>query len=519
VRHREISLAIDLAAAGIYFFLQGGYFGPGAWVLVLPLFSAALYFELRGALTAAGVLGGVQILTTLIQTRQPAALLFCGTAILVTTILSLLLGLLCRQVIASVRVLRKAQQEKDGARTRVENERLRAVYDLTATLMSTLSYQRVLDSALDISLAALNPESPDNRLVCAVLLFSNPETLEVGSARRFTPSDMRVVLAGRQGLIARAMDEDIPILKDTVRDDPELSRIVALMTCKQIYCFPLRSGFNAYGVLLYGHPEAGYFTPDRCELLEILGRQVLIAMQNARLYQDLVEERDRMIEVQEDARRKLARDLHDGPTQSVAAMATRINLARHMLNDDPPAAAEELGQIEALAQRTTKEIRHMLFTLRPLVLESQGLVAALNAMADKTRETYAQDVHVQVDEDVIRGMEMGKQTVIFFIAEEAVNNARKHAQAKHIAVTLRSLPEEIALLEILDDGVGFDVEQINRAYDKRGSLGMINLRDRAELINGLLNVQSHPGKGTRVQVYIPLSEVAADRLLHANHGK
>jgi signal transduction histidine kinase len=515
-RHREISLGIDLAAAAVYFFLQGGFSGPAAWIVFVPLFSAALYFEMRGALIA--VLAAVQAGVTVSQTRETKALLFAGGAILLTFGLAALFGFLSERVIADIRRMRSLQQDDEQRRLRVENERLRAVYSLTSTLMTTLNYQRVIDSALDISLAAMNPgpdQPPDDLLVCAVLLFSKEEILEVGSARRFTPADMRAVLAGREGIIARSIDEDKPLLTDSVKDDPELSRIAALLACGQVYCFPLRSGFSAYGVLLFGHPEPGYFAADRRELLDILGRQALIAIQNARLYQDLVEERDRMIEVQEEARKKLARDLHDGPTQSVAAMAMRVNLARRVLEKDPKAAGEELVRIEELARRTSKEIRHMLFTLRPLVLESQGLIAALRAIADKTKETYSQEVLIQVDETLLKDMEIGKQSVIFFITEEAVNNARKHAQAAHIWVTLRSLGQGIAQLEIVDDGVGFDVEAVNRAYDKRGSLGMINLRERTELINGLLNIQSAPGKGTSVQVYIPLTEESADRLHHS----
>jgi signal transduction histidine kinase len=517
-RHREISLGIDLAAAAVYFFLQGGFSGPAAWIVFVPLFSAALYFEMRGALIAAAVLAAVQAGVTVSQTRETKALLFAGGAILLTFGLAALFGFLSERVIADIRRMRSLQQDDEQRRLRVENERLRAVYSLTSTLMTTLNYQRVIDSALDISLAAMNPgpdQPPDDLLVCAVLLFSKEEILEVGSARRFTPADMRAVLAGREGIIARSIEEDKPLLTDSVRDDPELSRIAALLACGQVYCFPLRSGFSAYGVLLFGHPEPGYFAADRRELLDILGRQALIAIQNARLYQDLVEERDRMIEVQEEARKKLARDLHDGPTQSVAAMAMRVNLARRVLEKDPKAAGEELVRIEELARRTSKEIRHMLFTLRPLVLESQGLIAALRAIADKTKETYSQEVLIQVDENLLKDMEIGKQSVIFFITEEAVNNARKHAQAAHIWVTLRSLGQGIAQLEIVDDGVGFDVEAVNRAYDKRGSLGMINLRERTELINGLLNIQSAPGKGTSVQVYIPLTEESADRLHHS----
>jgi signal transduction histidine kinase len=210
----------------------------------------------------------------------------------------------------------------------------------------------------------------------------------------------------------------------------------------------------------------------------------------------------------------LARDLHDGPTQSVAAIAMRINYTRRLVEKDQKGASEELVKIEDLARRTTKEIRHMLFTLRPLVLESQGLVAALRAMAEKMKETFDQNVLVEADESVIEQLEIGKQTVIFYICEEAANNARKHAQAAHIWVRLQLVSEEkeLAVLEIQDDGVGFDVESVNKSYERRGSLGMVNLQERSELVSGLLHIESKPGQGTRVQVFIPLTEEAADRL-------
>jgi signal transduction histidine kinase len=195
-------------------------------------------------------------------------------------------------------------------------------------------------------------------------------------------------------------------------------------------------------------------------------------------------------------------------------MAMRINLARRILTKDAKSAGEELSRVEELAHRTTKEIRHMLFTLRPLILESQGLDAALQAMADKMQETYAQDVSVDIDERIASEMELGKQGVVFYIVEEAVNNARKHASARNIWVRLKPFERNMALLEIEDNGLGFDVEAVNAAYDRRGSLGMINLRERAELVNGLLNVNSVLGQGTTVQVYIPFTEETAERLQH-----
>jgi signal transduction histidine kinase len=136
-------------------------------------------------------------------------------------------------------------------------------------------------------------------------------------------------------------------------------------------------------------------------------------------------------------------------------------------------------------------------------------------MAEKMRETFSQNVIINIDEKIVDDLEIGKQGVIFYIIEEAVNNARKHANAPDIWVRLRPYEKGIALLEIEDDGLGFNMAEVNQSYDKRGSLGMVNLRERSELVNGLLNIESAPGKGTLVQVYIPLTEEAADSLHHA----
>jgi signal transduction histidine kinase len=517
--HREIGLGVDIVIATAYFGLTGGYTNPAFWIVFLPLITSALYFELTGALISAIFMTVVQLGVTVSQTLSPIPLIILGVFFLFTFLIAGVFGFISVQLVKTIRRNRQTQQEIQQKKLGMENERLRAIYSLTSTLLATLNYQRVLESVLDLSLSAINTEAEaaaDDRLVCAVLLFSKNESLEVGSARRLTTADMRVVLHGQTGAVAQAIEQDKSILLNDVSNDPELTRFIAFQRCAEIYCFPLRSGFSAYGVLLFGHPQPGFFTRERREVLDILGSQAVIAIQNARLYQDVVDERERMIDAQEEARKKLARDLHDGPTQSVAAIAMRVNMAQLILMKDPKAAGEELARIEELARRTTKEIRHMLFTLRPLVLESQGLVAALRSMAVKIRETYSQNVIISVEENILTNFEVGKQGVVFFIVEEAVTNARKHAQAEHIWVNLRSFEKEMALLEVQDDGVGFDVAAVNRSYDQRGSLGMVNLRERTELVNGVMNIQSSLGKGTRVQVYIPLTEEAADRLHHAS---
>jgi signal transduction histidine kinase len=323
---------------------------------------------------------------------------------------------------------------------------------------------------------------------------------------------MRVTLPGAEGLIGRTIYEGEARFTHYVTSDPELARFISLRQCLSAYCIPLRTGLETYGVLLYAHPEENFLTPDRREILDILGKQAVVAIQNASLYRDLETEKERMMEIQEEARKKLARDLHDGPTQSVAALAMRVNYARRLISQNVDAAVAELVKIEELARGTTKEIRHMLFTLRPLVLESQGLIAALESMVDKMRETYDQNVTIEADPEIIPQLEMGKQGVIFYIAEEAVNNARKHAQAKHIWVRLKTSDEERVLLEIEDDGVGFNVDLLSKDYESRGSLGMVNLQERTEMVNGALQIESAEGQGTKITVIIPISEEAAERL-------
>jgi signal transduction histidine kinase len=189
----------------------------------------------------------------------------------------------------------------------------------------------------------------------------------------------------------------------------------------------------------------------------------------------------------------------------------RANFVRRLLERDPKSAGEELFKMEDLARKTTKEIRHMLFTLRPLILESQGLTAALRQLAEKMHETHGQNVIVEAEPGVDDRLEMNHQGVLFYIIEEAVNNARKHAQAEHIWVRLKS-NSDVLVVEVQDDGVGFNVGAVDSNYSRRGSLGMVNMRERAEMINGLIKIDSAESRGTRIFVYIPLTELARERI-------
>jgi signal transduction histidine kinase len=393
-----------------------------------------------------------------------------------------------------------------------ELERLQIVFRLSSALNSTLDYEHVLELALDLANSSLaDPQAQSSNIKSAVLLYDG-EAFRVAAARGFSQADMRAALPGDDGLLSEAFRSAGTSVGHSPSMDPELKFLAGLHMSRVAVCIPLSIGYEVYGVLLFGHRQTDFFNTERIKLLEIVAQQVMISLQNARLYRDLVQEQERIMSIQEEANKKLARDLHDGPTQSIAAIAMRVNFARRLMERDTKATAEELFKIEELARRTTKEIRQMLFTLRPLVLESQGLIPALEQLAEKFNDGYQQNVCVDIDGN-IEELELNKKTVIFYIAEEAIGNACKHARAKHIWVRLRRKEnDDLIAVEIVDDGIGFNLSSINESYEQSGSLGLINLRERADLVSGLLKINSTPGQGTTIHLTVPTSTEAADNL-------
>jgi signal transduction histidine kinase len=441
--------------------------------------------------------------------------------ILLTT--SLLVGLVGEATRRGA--IRRTHLERDAEEKRVRHirEQSRAIYKMASFVAGNLNFEKVLDAALDMASAGVaDTGNAATQMVSAVLLFQDhlgagrekDKRLYVATARRFTQADHRTVVRGKAGILAEAIEDgDVKFRSDPYRD-PELSQFVAIAGCRSVMAVPLDAGLDRYGVIVFAHPRPDFFDRDHIELLEAVCKHTVIAVQNSKLSRRLMEEKERLVEVEEEARKKLARDLHDGPTQSVAALAMRANYTRRLLERDPKTASEELYKMEDLARRTTKEIRQMLFTLRPLVLESQGLSAALQSLADKMRETYELNVIVEAQPNAAEKLDSHAQGVLFYIAEEAVGNARKHAAARHVWVRLKLRNVEIFTLEIEDDGVGFNLGAVDSNYDKRGSLGMVNMRERTELVNGQLRIESAEGKGTKITVLVPLTENAKEKLLN-----
>ena len=182
--------------------------------------------------------------------------------------------------------------------------------------------------------------------------------------------------------------------------------------------------------------------------------------------------------------------------------ALQLDYIAKLIDQDPAEAKAELARARATAQQTVKEIRTALFTLRPLSLESEGLSVALEQLGQRLREV--DNVPIQVVPGEF-GTDLDQQVAatVFAIIEEAINNARKHGKGSPIQVSLQR--QENSLVAIVQDqGPGFDLEQVEKSYDKRTSLGLQNMRDRSKLIDSNLTILSAPGHGTRITLVVPL---------------
>lgn len=501
---RPLTLGGDMLLALLFFWVSNASPLIMIGASLFPIIIASLrYGRVVGLLTTALIGLSAIGLTALIQTNgQWFASLLTGLLFLFLTSLLTSLVSALKDYDSKPRPLTLDESVIEADRLRAARERARAIYEMANTLGATLNYGKVLDAAMDVGLLGLREISSENRLISAVLLFRGKE-LHVATARGFTRQDEKVVLPGRRGVLGLSLKQSEPVFAADSHHDPELQYFSALAEARSLLAIPLRAGFDNYGVLLFGSLEPNAFSDEHVELLNAIGTQATIALQNAVLYQTLRLEKERIVDVEEDARKKLARDLHDGPTQSVAAIAMRVNYIRTLLERKPEGVPEELYKVEELARRTTKEIRHMLFTLRPLVLETQGLSPAFKQLAEKMKETHNLDVIVEAQPGVDALIETHAQGVLFYIVEEAVNNARKHAQAEHIYVRVYR-QGTYAVVQVKDDGVGFDLSAVDSNYDKRGSLGMVNMRERAELAEGTLRIESAKGEGTSIAVLVPI---------------
>lgn len=408
-----------------------------------------------------------------------------------------------------------AHQELQELRKAVANARL--LYDSTDTLTTTSNYVQILEAMLQAGVSGMPRGRMDQAAPVGIaLIFRDPfpgeedKVLVVAASRGLDHSDVTRVVAGKKGIIAQALESGDPVPFTRISSDPELEQFSTLRRARTGVCYPLQSGLDVYGVVILATPSTEVPTEQHLRLMRAFINQAAIAFQNAQLYQNLRVERDRIIETEASARAKLARDLHDGPTQTVAALAMRLDFIRLLLDRDPVQAKQELEQAREAVMRMGKDMRGLLFTLRPLTLEAQGLSAALKQYEQRLREHDNVAINIQAG-SFANDLDMNVASTVFAIIEEAVNNARKHAPGAPIQVTVHK-QGAMLVASVRDEGPGFDTNAVSSNYSERGSLGMVNMRDRARLVDGNFTLESAPGRGTRITVTVPIADRRAKTL-------
>jgi signal transduction histidine kinase len=241
-------------------------------------------------------------------------------------------------------------------------------------------------------------------------------------------------------------------------------------------------------VYLTDKEDAPAFSDEDERLIGLLAAHAAIAIENARL-----NERSRELSIVEE-RNRLARELHDNVTQRLFGVTLAVESAETLLGRDPAAAAGELERVRELARGAMEELRAVVFELRPASLEAEGLATVLRKHVDVLRRVSGRPIELAVaDPPRLPGASAAQ---VFRIAQEALQNALRHAEAEHIEVRLEGGNGGL-VLSVADDGRGFDPAR--RAVRGR-RLGLTSMEERAEELGGTLAIESALGEGTRVRL-------------------
>ncbi|MBM7614838.1 sensor histidine kinase [Alkaliphilus hydrothermalis] len=208
----------------------------------------------------------------------------------------------------------------------------------------------------------------------------------------------------------------------------------------------------------------------------------------------------RIIQAQEEERQRVARDIHDGPAQSLANLIIKSEICEKLIDIDRTRAKEEIQDLRRFLRDGIKEIRKIIYNLRPMSLEDLGFVPTVQRFVDD----FQDETGIQVDFIILSKMPMEdpiKNLAIFRIIQESLNNIRKHAEASLVKIKLEMTPKNI-LLSIVDNGVGFDVSETAFKPKKEGGFGLFSIRERVELLNGSFEIKSEINNGTKILVNI-----------------
>jgi signal transduction histidine kinase len=378
----------------------------------------------------------------------------------------------------------------------VRTKELSALNAVASVVSRSLDLDQVLTNALEKTLEVVEIEAGG-----IYLLQDDGQTLNIAAHKGLSEPIVAEVdhLKVGEGFSGQVAQTGEPLVVQDISTDPRLTRsVIKESDFHSLAIAPLISRGEVVGTLFVITSRVREFSQQGIELLRSIGGQIGVAVENAKLY-----ERAQQMAVVEE-RQRMARELHDSVTQSLHS-STLLAEAGHRVAGagDLERTQRYLAWLGETSQQALKEMRLMVYELRPLTLKEEGLVGALQQRLNAVERRAGVDAHLVVSEEIELPRDV--EEAFFRIAQEALNNALKHATPTSVALTIQtegSVTDQRVALEVADDGIGFDT---NAVADK-GGMGLASMRERAEQIGGQLTIHSALAEGTRVKVVVSTSQ-------------
>jgi len=327
----------------------------------------------------------------------------------------------------------------------------------------------------------------------------------VGLGNYTLPEDFRITVGiGFSGKIA-ATGEPAMVL-DTSAETGMLTPLIR-DKAKSLWGVPLKVEGETIGVLVIGFSKPYEWLPTERELLRAIGDRTALAIERARMIDALREREQRIAElsghllrVQEEERKRISRELHDETGQ--ALMVVRLYLG--MMESGAPAHRAKIRETVEVVDRSIEGIRRIIGKLSPLVLEELGLVSAIRKEAKDLARNTSVKTKVMIADEVGR-LAPGTEQAIYRVVQEALHNVAKHAQAKNVTVQMARAGQTIQVV-VEDDGIGIQPRSNSRGH----SFGLSGIKERIAMLGGVSRVISAKGKGTRLEITVPVGEAIAE---------
>lgn len=301
----------------------------------------------------------------------------------------------------------------------------------------------------------------------------------------------------------------------------EPQRLLAPDDGEQV-AIPLRAGGRVVGVMLLVSSERLHLTAETLRLLVSIGHQIGVAAENARLWEQVRQKEavrsmllQRIITAQEEERRRIARDLHDDTGQRLSALIMSLRSALEVAPTRTRRMRELLEKAQEQALLGLQDLRALIVGLRPTTLDDLGLAAAVRRTLQDLGDRHDLKTHLKVAGLPAR-LSGTVETALFRTLQEALTNVGKHACARNVYVSL-ALDGEFVVGEVQDDGCGFEIKAA--LAEDGNALGILGMQERASLLGGTLRVHSSPGRGTRVDVRLPLTVAEGGETVVAAHSR